>query len=59
MDDVISLSSDDSDVEIVGSYCTFTTKPDPMPLSAVRVEVDAVKLALPPVSVLKLGCCRN
>ncbi|XP_039871652.1 SUMO-interacting motif-containing protein 1 isoform X2 [Simochromis diagramma] len=48
MDDVISLSSDDSDVEIVGSYCTFTAKPDPMPLSAVRVEVDAVKLALPP-----------
>uniref|UniRef100_A0A669DGU9 SUMO interacting motifs containing 1 n=1 Tax=Oreochromis niloticus TaxID=8128 RepID=A0A669DGU9_ORENI len=48
MEDVISLSSDDSDVEIVGSYCTFIAKPDPMPLSAVRVEVDAVKLALPP-----------
>lgn len=45
---MISLSSDDSDVEIVGSYRTFIAKPDPMPLSAVRVEVDAVKLDLPP-----------
>lgn len=38
MDDVISVSSGDSDVEIVGSY-NFMTKADPLPLEAVRVDV--------------------
>ncbi|XP_071313215.1 uncharacterized protein simc1 isoform X2 [Trachinotus anak] len=44
MDDVITLSSDDSDVEIVGS---FSTKADLLPLSAVRVDVDAVSVNIP------------
>ncbi|XP_056239620.1 uncharacterized protein simc1 isoform X1 [Seriola aureovittata] len=41
MDDVISLSSGDSDVEIVGS---FSAKSELLPLSAVRVDVDAVNV---------------
>lgn len=49
MDEVISLSSDDSDIEIVGSYNGFISKPDPLPLSAVRVDVDAVNVNVPPV----------
>lgn len=51
MDDVICLSSDsdkdDSDVEIVGSYCNLMTKGDPLPLTAVRVDVDAVNVNVP------------
>ncbi|XP_039975266.1 SUMO-interacting motif-containing protein 1 isoform X3 [Xiphias gladius] len=45
MDDAIILSSDDSDVEIVGS---FTTKAEPLPLTSVRVEVDALSVNVPP-----------
>ncbi|KAM9356745.1 SUMO-interacting motif-containing protein 1 [Symphorus nematophorus] len=48
MADVITLSSDsdkdDSDVEIVGSYSNIMTKTDPLPLTAVRVQVDALKV---------------
>ncbi|XP_028445807.1 uncharacterized protein simc1 isoform X1 [Perca flavescens] len=49
MDDVISLSSDsnDSDVEIIGSFCNVMTKSDPLPLTAVRVDVDAVNVNVP------------
>uniref|UniRef100_UPI0037E86989 uncharacterized protein simc1 isoform X2 n=1 Tax=Semicossyphus pulcher TaxID=241346 RepID=UPI0037E86989 len=51
MTDVITLSSesdeDDSDVEIVGSYSHFMTKADPLPLSAVRVDVDALNVNVP------------
>ncbi|XP_040904865.1 uncharacterized protein simc1 isoform X2 [Toxotes jaculatrix] len=43
MDDVITLSSDDSDVEIVGSF-----KTEPLPLASVRIDVDAVKVNVPP-----------
>ena len=42
METVISLSSDDSDVEVVGS---FAAEPEPLPLTSVRVDVD-----VPPVS---------
>ncbi|XP_069576102.1 uncharacterized protein simc1 isoform X1 [Brachyistius frenatus] len=42
MDDVITLSSDDSDVEVIGSY-----KDHPLPLSAVRVNVDDVAVNIP------------
>lgn len=55
MDDVITLSSDsdedESDVEIIGSYSNITTKPDPQPLTAVRVYVDAVDVKVPTVSL--------
>ncbi|XP_015246414.1 PREDICTED: SUMO-interacting motif-containing protein 1 isoform X1 [Cyprinodon variegatus] len=44
MDDAISLSSGDSDVEIVGSYGGFKSKP---PLSEVRVDVEAVNINIP------------
>ncbi|XP_070769901.1 SUMO-interacting motif-containing protein 1 [Enoplosus armatus] len=51
MDGVITLSSDsdvdDSDVEIVGSYSNIMTKADPLPLTAVRVDVDAVNVNVP------------
>lgn len=54
MDDVITLSSDsekdDSDVEIVGSYSHVMTKDDPLPLTSVRVDVDAVNVNVPTVS---------
>lgn len=50
MDDVISLSSDsdedDSDVEIIGHYSNLLTKTEPLPLSAVRVHVRTVSLAI-------------
>ncbi|XP_026186615.1 uncharacterized protein simc1 [Mastacembelus armatus] len=48
MADVITLSSDESDVEIVGSYNNLMTEPDPLPLSAVRVDVDVVNANVPP-----------
>ncbi|XP_041846589.1 uncharacterized protein simc1 [Melanotaenia boesemani] len=48
MDDVIALSSDDSDVEILGSYGEYTTKTDPLPLSEVRIDIEAVNLNIPP-----------
>lgn len=50
MDEVITLSSnsDDSDVEIVGSFTT--TKDEPQPLTAVRIDVKAVNVNVPPVS---------
>ncbi|XP_054453046.1 SUMO-interacting motif-containing protein 1 isoform X2 [Anoplopoma fimbria] len=48
MDEVITLSSDsdpeDSDVEIIGSFSNAMSKSDPLPLTAVRVEVDAVNV---------------
>ncbi|XP_032410396.1 uncharacterized protein simc1 isoform X1 [Xiphophorus hellerii] len=47
MEDVISLSSDDSDVEIVGSYGGFTKSKPPPPLSEVRVDVEAVNVNIP------------
>lgn len=54
MADVITLSSDsekdDSDVEIVGSYSHVMTKDDPLPLTSVRVDVDAVNVNVPTVS---------
>ncbi|XP_029298195.1 uncharacterized protein simc1 isoform X2 [Cottoperca gobio] len=43
----VCLSSDsdkDSDVEIIGSFCNVMTKADPLPLSAVRVDVDSVNV---------------
>ncbi|XP_063733045.1 SUMO-interacting motif-containing protein 1 [Eleginops maclovinus] len=48
MDEVITISSDsdkddDSDVEIVSSFTNVVTRDDLLPLSAVRVDVDAVK----------------
>ncbi|XP_068181561.1 uncharacterized protein simc1 [Antennarius striatus] len=50
--DVIDISSgsdgDDSDVEIVGSYGKILTRDDPLPLSAVRVDVNALKVNVPP-----------
>ncbi|KAM4732374.1 uncharacterized protein simc1 [Anableps anableps] len=46
MDEVISLSSDDSDVEIVASYGGFT-KSEPPPLSEVRVDVEAINVNIP------------
>lgn len=49
MADVISVSSDDSDVEIVGSYNNVMTKADPLPLTAVRVDIDVVNANVPPV----------
>ncbi|XP_035505012.1 uncharacterized protein simc1 isoform X1 [Scophthalmus maximus] len=51
MDDVITLSSDDSDVEIVDSFSTKVEPPPPPPpppLSSVRVDVDAVNVNIPP-----------
>ncbi|XP_028272886.1 SUMO-interacting motif-containing protein 1 [Parambassis ranga] len=49
MDDVITLSSDDSDVEIVGSYNEVLAKLEPLPpLSAVRIDVDTVTANIPP-----------
>ncbi|XP_070693562.1 uncharacterized protein simc1 [Pempheris klunzingeri] len=51
MEDVISLSSDsdkdDSDVEIVGCYTNILTRADPLPLTAVRIDVDAVNVNVP------------
>ncbi|CAG5991261.1 unnamed protein product [Menidia menidia] len=48
MEEMITLSSDDSDVEIVGSYSEFTSKADPLPLSDVRVDIEAVNVNIPP-----------
>lgn len=48
MADAISLSSDDSDVEIVGTYNKVLSTADPLPLSAVRVDVDVVSANVPP-----------
>ncbi|XP_024139652.1 SUMO-interacting motif-containing protein 1 [Oryzias melastigma] len=45
MEDVISLSSDDSDVEIVSSFSAFSAK---LPLSEVRVDLDAKNVSIPP-----------
>lgn len=50
MDDVISVSSGDSDVEITGSYNNVVTKADPLPLTAVRVDLDVVNANVPLVS---------
>ncbi|XP_014893737.1 uncharacterized protein simc1 isoform X2 [Poecilia latipinna] len=47
MEEVISLSSDDSDLEIVGSYGGFTKSEPPPPLSEVRVDVEAVNVNIP------------
>ncbi|XP_005795531.2 SUMO-interacting motif-containing protein 1 [Xiphophorus maculatus] len=47
MEEVISLSSDDSDLEIVGSYGGFTKSKPPPPLSEVRVDVEAVNVNIP------------
>lgn len=47
MEDVISLSSDDSDLEIVGSFSKFSVK---LPLSEVRVDLEAKNVSIPPVS---------
>uniref|UniRef100_A0A147B6U7 SUMO interacting motifs containing 1 n=1 Tax=Fundulus heteroclitus TaxID=8078 RepID=A0A147B6U7_FUNHE len=47
MDEVICLSSDDSDLEIVGSYDAFARSEPPPPLSEVRVDVDAVNVNIP------------
>ncbi|CAJ1058585.1 uncharacterized protein simc1 isoform X1 [Xyrichtys novacula] len=51
MGDVIVLSSgsdeEDSDVQIVGSYSHFMTTADPLPLSQVRVDVDALNVNVP------------
>ncbi|XP_008275942.1 uncharacterized protein simc1 [Stegastes partitus] len=49
MEDVITLSSDDSDVEIVGGYNRVAA--DPLPLSAVRIDVDAVNVRIPPLYI--------
>lgn len=49
MEDVITLSSDDSDVEIVGCYNKVAA--DPLPLSAVRIDVDAVNVRIPPLYI--------
>lgn len=56
MEDVITLSSEsdsdkeDSDVEIVGSYSNISSA-DPLPLTAVRVDVNAVmNVKVPTVS---------
>lgn len=51
---MICLSSDDSnddddDVEII-SYGGFTKTSDPLPLSEVRVDVEAVNVNIPRVS---------
>ncbi|KAM6923982.1 uncharacterized protein simc1 [Xenentodon cancila] len=48
MEDVITLSSDDSDVEVVGSFCGLPSRSDPPPLSEVRVDVAAVNVGIPP-----------
>ncbi|KAK2849222.1 hypothetical protein Q5P01_009056 [Channa striata] len=48
MADVITVSSDDSDVEIVGIYNNVMTKSDPLPLSDVRVDVNVVNANVPP-----------
>lgn len=51
--DVITLSSDsedDSDVEITGSFINTMGRADILPLSAVRVDVDAVKVNVSGVS---------
>lgn len=54
MENVITLSSDsdkeDSDVEIVGCYSNVTTKAEVLPLTAVRVDVSALKVNVPTVS---------
>lgn len=50
MADVISVSSDDSDVEFIDSYNNVMTKADPLPLTAVRVDVDVVNANVPLVS---------
>ncbi|XP_060903879.1 uncharacterized protein simc1 [Labrus mixtus] len=51
MGDVIVLSSDndeeDSDVEIVGSYSHFMSRGDPLPLTAVRVDVESLNVNVP------------
>ncbi|XP_023127457.2 SUMO-interacting motif-containing protein 1 [Amphiprion ocellaris] len=46
MEDVITVSSDESDVEIVGCYNKVAA--DPLPLSAVRIDVGAVNVRIPP-----------
>lgn len=55
MADVITLSSDsdedESDVEIIGSYRNVLTKPEPQPLTDVRIYVDAVDIKVPTVSL--------
>ena len=55
MDELITISSDsdkdeDSDVEIIGCFSNVVKRDDPLPLSAVRVDVDAVKVNIPTVS---------
>ncbi|XP_059201554.1 uncharacterized protein simc1 isoform X2 [Centropristis striata] len=51
MDDVITLSSDsdkdDSDVEIIGSYTNGLSRAEPLPLSAVRIDVDSISVNVP------------
>ncbi|XP_067374056.1 uncharacterized protein simc1 isoform X1 [Channa argus] len=47
MADVISVSSDDSDVEVVGFYNKVMTKSDPLPLIDVRVDVNVVNANVP------------
>ncbi|KAL3044925.1 hypothetical protein OYC64_013238 [Pagothenia borchgrevinki] len=52
MDELITISSDsdkdeDSDVEIIGCFSNVVKRDDPLPLSAVRVDVDAVKVNIP------------
>ncbi|XP_010771079.1 uncharacterized protein simc1 [Notothenia coriiceps] len=52
MDEPIIISSDsdkdeDSDVEIIGCFSNVVKRDDPLPLSAVRVDVDTVKVNVP------------
>ncbi|KAK5864875.1 hypothetical protein PBY51_016081 [Eleginops maclovinus] len=60
MDEVITISSDsdkddDSDVEIVSSFTNVVTRDDLLPLSAVRVDVDAVKAVDVPTLYIDLS----
>ncbi|KAM9375365.1 LOW QUALITY PROTEIN: uncharacterized protein simc1 [Pholidichthys leucotaenia] len=55
MEGMIILSSDESScdsVEILGCYTNFLSKPDPLPLSAVRVDVETVNRNIPPRPLL-------